>query len=148
MAYFPSAGEVIARIKAATLVHFSLQYNDAAGTYTIPIPAGTFVHGGGTFVSQAFTTSGANASLTAGDSGSATSYMDTTDTVLQTIDTTFTPFSGAGETNATGKYYPTATNLSFVFVPAASGATAGKVVGWVKMSNVTNDGIPTAAAAE
>lgn len=147
MAYFPPAGEVIARIKAGTLVHFSLQYDDADGTYTIPLPAGTFVHNIGTFVSEAFTTSGANASLAVQGNGASADYMATTDTVLQTIDTVTTLASGAGEASATGKYYPTATTLDFVFVPAASGATAGKVIGWAKLSNVRNDGIPAAAAA-
>jgi hypothetical protein len=147
MAYFPGSDEVIASLRAATLVHFSLQYDDASGTYTVPVPAGTFVHEIGTFVSEAFTTSGANAALTIGDGGAATGFMASTDTVLQTIDTVTTLASGAGETYATGKYYPTADTIDFAFTPAASGATAGKVVGFVIMSNVKLDGIPSAAAA-
>lgn len=147
MAYFPGAGQVLAIQKTPTIVHFSLQYDDPSATYEIPIPAGTFVHNIGTFVTQAFTTSGSNASLTIGDDSSATNYMATTDTVLQTIDTVTTLASGAGETNATGKYYATANSLNFTFVAASAGATAGKVVGWVILSNVKFDGIPTAAAA-
>lgn len=147
MAYFPPAGEVIARTQTPTLVHFSLQYDDASGTYTIPLPAGTFVHEIGTFVSQAFTTSGSNASLAIQSNGASADYMATTDTVLQTIDTVTTLASGAGEASATGKYYATATTLDFVFVAASAGATAGKVIGWVLLSNVRNNGIPAAAAA-
>lgn len=146
MAYFPGVDQVIAAIKSDTLVHFCLTYADASGTYTIPLPAGTFVHNIGTFVSEAFTTSGSNASLEIGDGDGASGYMATTDTVLQTIDTVVTLASGAGEAKATGDYYPTDDTLDFTFVAATAGATAGKVVGWVRLSNVKNDGIPAAAA--
>lgn len=145
MANFPGTTKR-ASVLADTVVHFALTYADASGTYTVPIPAGTFVKEIGTFVSEAFTTSGSNASLEIGDGSAAAGYMATTDTVLQTIDTVTTKASGAGETYATGKYYPTADTIDFAFVKASAGATAGKVVGYVQYSCVSNDGIAAAAA--
>lgn len=144
MARFPGVSEVRIDARGLTLVHFELTYDDVAGTYTIPVKSGTFVHEIGTFVTTAFTTSGANASLTIGDGGSATGYMATTDTVLQTIDTVTMLASTAGEAYATGKFYSVDDTIDFAFVPAASGATAGKVKGFLVMSNVFNDGISAA----
>lgn len=145
MAYLPGTTKRTSAL-ADTVVHFSFNYADASGTYQIPLPAGCFVKEIGTFVSEAFTTSGSNASLTIGDSAGAANYMAANDVVLETIDTVTTLASGAGETNATGKYYATADYIRLVFTAASAGATAGKVLGYVRYSSVSNDGIPAAAA--
>jgi hypothetical protein len=141
MARFPGVGEVRIDARGLTLCHFELGFADASGTYTIPVKAGTFVHDIGTFVTTAFTTSGSNASLAIGDGNSAAGYMATTDTALQTIDTVVTRASTSGEAYATGEYYSVDDTIDFVFVAASAGATAGKVKGFVVMSNVYNDGI-------
>lgn len=145
MAYIPGTLKRTSALTDTT-VHFAITYADATGTFRINVPAGTFVKEIGTFVSQAFTTSGSNASLSIGDSSSATNYMATNDVVLETIDTVTTKASGAGETNATGKYYSSADYILLTFTAATAGATAGKVLGYVTYSCVSNDGIPVAAA--
>jgi hypothetical protein len=146
MAYFPPPDEIMAISRTPTVVHFSIDSNDGTATYTIPVKAGTFVHAVCTFVSEAFTTGGANASLAIGDGSSAAGYLATTDTVLQTIDTAVTTSAAGGEAYAGGKYYSADDTIDFAFTAAASAATAGKVVGFVVMSSVRLDGIPAAAA--
>lgn len=141
MANFPGVSEIRVDARTNTLVHFDVNYNDAAGTYTIPVKAGTFVHEIGTFVKTAFTTSGANASLTAGDGDSAHGYLDTGDTALETIDTAVTQTRAAGEAYAGGKYYAVDDTIDFVFVPAAAGATAGRVIGYAVLSHISNAGL-------
>ena len=126
---------------------FMIQYDAAAGTYNVPLPPGAMVTDIYWFVSEAFTTSGSNASLTIGDADAVDNYADATDTALQTLDTVAAKASGAGQTKATGDYYPTGDNIKLVFTPASAGATAGKIVGGVKFFVVTNGGIPAAAAA-
>jgi hypothetical protein len=150
-AIFLGQAELFAAQRTPSIVHFQIKWSEdgtnalASQTFTIPVKAGTFVHEVSTFVSEAFTTSGSNASLAIGDGTSANGYLATTDTVLQTIDTATTSSRAAGEAFANGKYYAVDDTLDFVFVAAASGATAGCVKGFVVLSNVTLDGIEPAA---
>jgi len=146
MPYLPPPDEILAIGRTPTVVHFSFDSNDASGTYTIPVKAGMFVHAVCTFVSEAFTTSGNNAALNIGDGGSASGYLATTDTVLQTIDTAVTTAAAGGEAYAGGKYYSADDTIDLVFLAANTGGTAGKVVGYVVLSSVRLDGIPAAAA--
>lgn len=146
MAYLPNQDEVLATMRAPTVVHFSFNFSDTSATYTIPVKAGTFVHAVSTFVSQAFTTSGSNAALNVGDGSSTSGFLATTDCVLQTIDTAVTTSAAGGEAYAGGKYYSADDTIDFVFLAADAGATAGKVVGFVTMSSLRLDAIPAAAA--
>jgi len=163
-AIFLNTAENFAAVRAPSIVHFQIKWSAdgtnalASQTFTIPVKAGTFVHLVSTFVSEAFTTSGAAASLKVGDGGDDDGFLKTTQIALGTIDTraTRSDFHGIIDVdNATpallsaanqnpyalGKYYSVDDTIDFVFVAAASGATAGCVKGFVVLSNVTNDGI-------
>jgi hypothetical protein len=150
-AIFLDMPENFAQQRTPSIVHFQIKWSAdgtnalPSQTFTIPVAAGTFVHEVCTFVSEAFTTGGANASLKVGDGADGNGYLNTTDTVLQTIDTATTSSRTAGEAFANGKYYSVDDTLDFVFVAAASAATAGCVKGFVVLSNVTLDGIEPAA---
>jgi hypothetical protein len=151
MAIFLQQAEIFASQRTPSIVHFEIKWSDDGSTalpsqtFTIAVKAGTFVHEVCTFVSEAFTTSGSNASLAVGDGSSANGYLATTDTVIQTIDTATTSSRASGEAYANGKYYSVDDTIDFVFVAATAGATAGCVKGFVVLSNVTLDGIEPAA---
>lgn len=163
-AIFPGQSELFAVQRTPSILHFQIKWSDdgttalSSQTFTIPVKAGTFVHKVGTFVSEAFTTSGANASLKVGDGSDDDGYLTTAQIALQTIDTTITlsdidgvidrtaatPAVRSAATQNTycnGKYYSVDDTIDFVFVAAASGATAGCVKGFIVVSNVSNDGI-------
>lgn len=146
-AIFPSQAELFAVQRTPSILHFQIKWSAdgttalPSQTFTIPLKAGTFVHEVCTFVSEAFDTTGAAASLKVGDGADGNGFLNTSDTVLGTIDTATTSSRAAGEAFANGKYYSVDDTLDFVFVAAASGATAGCVKGFVVLSNVSNDGI-------
>lgn len=150
-AIFLDSAENFAMQRTPSIVHFQIKWSSDGSTklpsqtFTIPVAAGTFVQEVGVFVSEAFTTGGANASLKIGDGDDDDGFLTTAAVALQTIDTVTTLASASSTAYATGKYYSVDDTIDFVFVAAASAATAGCVKGFVVLSNVTNDGIEPAA---
>lgn len=145
---FPGADEVLASIKAATIVHFQLGFDTPTGTYTIPVPAGTFVHVVGTVVSEVFDAT--TPTLTVGDGDDVDGYLDNTDIALGTALTVTTPAvklaEDGGNPYANGKYYPTADTIDFIWDDGTSGTT-GQLKGFVIMSNVKLDGLDAGLTA-
>lgn len=146
--HFPDMAEVIAAIRAKTVVHFQLDWNAPAGTYTVPVPGGSFVHANesGSVVTEAFDAT--TPTLTTGDGDDADGYQDNTDAALNTAATVTTPaikrWGASGNPYANGKYYPTDDTIDFAWDPGTSGAN-GRLKGFVSISNVKLDGIPAAA---
>lgn len=138
MAKIPSSAELLAVQKTPTVVHFEITAADATQVFAIPVKAGTFVHQVATFVSTAF--NGASTpSLKIGDGTNLNGYLNTSDVDLANVDTAATSSIGGGEAFAGGKYYSVDDTIDLTFVLGAS--TAGKVKGFVVLSNVKLDGI-------
>jgi uncharacterized protein YfaS (alpha-2-macroglobulin family) len=144
--YVPSS-PIRPSLQGLAAAPFSINYNAASGTYNVPLPPGALVFDIHYMVTEAFTTSGSNASLTIGDTDGADVYAAANDISLETVDTVAEKTSADGQTKATGDYYPTGDNIKLVFTAATAGATAGKIVGAVLYTCISNGGIPTAAAA-
>jgi hypothetical protein len=144
MARFPGVGEVRVDARSLTTVHFELNYNDASGTYTIPVKKGTFVHTIGTVVTTVFDGS---PTLTIGDGDDADGFLDSADIAPGTAATGTTPAvklaEDGGNPYANGKYYASEDTIDFVWTKDAAGTT-GKLKGFVVMSNLYNDGISAA----
>lgn len=151
MAIFLQQAEIFAAQRTPSIVHFQIKWSDdgstalASQTFTIPVKAGTFVQEVGIFVSEAFTTSGSNASLKIGDGVDDDGFLTVAATAIQTIDTVTTLASASSTAYATGKYYSVDDTIDFVFVAATAGASAGCVKGFVVLSNVSLEGIEPAA---
>lgn len=133
-------------LQALAAASFAITYDTASGAYDVPLPPGALVLDVQWQVTEGFTTSGSNAALTIGDAAAADGYAKAADTALETLDTVAAKASGAGEAYATGKYYPTGGVVRLTFTKASAGATAGKIVGAVLFTCVTNGGIDAAAA--
>lgn len=139
---FGVSAEYRASVKAQTVVHFELNYDAPAGTYTIPVKAGTFVDYIATVVTTAFNAT--SPSLKVGDGSDDDGFGDNTDIALATAATATTPAiklsRNSSNPYANGKYYAADDTIDFVFDPGTSG-TAGVLKGFVVMSNVKNDGL-------
>ena len=146
MAKFPTQDYLQVPLPVYTCTHVELVVGDAAGTYTVPAPAGTRVAGGGTVVAIVFDGS---PTLTIGDGDDVDGYLDNTDIALTTALTVTTPavklFEDGGNPYANGKYYPTADTVDYIWDPAA--ATTGRLIGWVDHINVREAGGLVAALA-
>lgn len=141
MAKIPTSAELLAVQRTPTVVHFEITSADSSQVFAIPVKAGTFVHQVATFVQTAFTAASGTPSLKIGDGDDLKGYLDTSDTVIGTIDTAVTSSIGGGEAFAGGKYYAVDDTIDLTFVAATTGGTAGKVKGFVVLSNVKLDGI-------
>lgn len=148
MARFPGVNEIRVSERGETTVHFELVYNDATGTYTIPVKSGTFVKELGVCVLTAFDAT--SPTLTAGDGDDASGY-------IANANITWTPAPAAGAAQIVssirnsndyqyGKYYRADDTIDFAWNLGTSGTT-GVLKGYVVMSNVRNDSIDGGAAA-
>lgn len=148
MAVFPAQAELFAAQRTPTVVHFQVVWDDAAAaaskTFTIPVKAGTFVHYVGTYVTTAFNTSGANAALIVGDGDNDDGFLESGDTIIQTLDTAANSLAN-GAAYEKGKFYVVDDTIDVKFTAAASGASAGCVKGFVVMSLAPFDGVPASA---
>lgn len=141
MAKIPVSAELLTVQRVPTVVHFEITSADASQTFSIPVKAGTFVHQVTTFVSTAFTAATGTPSLKIGDPSNLNGYLNTSDVDLANIDTAAMSSIGGGEAFAGGKYYAVDDSIKLTFVAATTGGTAGKVKGFVVLSNVKLDGI-------
>jgi len=141
MAKFPGQSEVIASIRAATLVHFQLSKDDPTGTYSIPVPAGTFVHEVATNVAEVCD---GTPTLTAGDTSDVDGYLTSAQIAPGTAGSVTTPevirASSVANPYRYGKYYAVAGTVDFIWTKGTS-PTTGQIKGFVQMSNVKLDGI-------
>ena len=152
MAKIINVAEISAAVRASSVVHFELTKADlssvvsTAVTFKIPVKAGTIVHHIGTNVTTAFNTGGSNqVTLAVGDSGSATAFLTTTDTGVQTLNRAMDTYLAT--TPIKNKYYAADDYILLTLTsPDAFAATpAGCVKGYIVFSNVQYDGIlPTA----
>lgn len=125
---------------ALTVVCFELDWNDASGTYKIPIEAGGIVRDVATVVTTAF--DGTNPTLNISDSDSATTYYLTNANIaLATAATTTSPavktatVTGSANGYANGKYYGAAGSVNLVWVAATATPTAGRLLGYLLKTN-------------
>lgn len=139
---FGVSAEYRASVKAPTIVHFELNYDAPAGTYTIPVKAGTFVHSVATVVTTAFNAT--TPALKCGDGVDDDGYQDSTDIALATAATGAVPAiklsRNSSNPYANGKYYTADDTIDFIWSPGTSGTT-GVLKGYVIMSSVLNDGL-------
>ena len=137
MAKFPGVGEVGMTARGTSIQAVEIVYNDAAGTYTIPVQAGSLVLRGGVVVITAF--DGTGAALKTGDGTDDDGFIDNTDIDLTTAATGATPavklFSASSNPYAAGKYYAADDTLDFVFAPGTT-ATTGRLIAFVEFVNV------------
>lgn len=142
MAKFPGTAEVRVSALTPAIAHVELIKTDTAGTYTVPVKAGTFVHQVGVVVTEAF--DGTGASLKVGDGIVDTGFLDSAGIALATAATGAVPAvklsENGGRPYANGKYYATDDTIDFVFAPGTT-PTTGKLKGFVILSSVRNDGI-------
>lgn len=141
MARFPGVGEIRVDARGRTQVFFELNYDDASGTYTIPVKKGTFVHEVATVVQTACD---GTPTLKVGDGDDDDGFLVSTDIAPATAATVTTPAIKASTAIANpyryGKYYSVEDTIDFIWVKGTS-PTAGKIKGYVVMSNVYNDGL-------
>lgn len=142
MAKFPGTSSVRVSALTPAIAHIELTKTDTAGTYTVPVKAGTFVHAVGVVVTEAF--NGSGVALKIGDGTDDDGFLDSTDIALGTAATGAVPAvklaKDGGQPYANGKYYAVDDTIDFVFAPGTS-ATTGKLKGFVVLSSVRNDGI-------
>ena len=147
MAHFLTTSEISAAIRAVTIVHFDIRFDDASATFTIPVKAGTLVHEVGAAVTTAFTSTSPD--LVVGDGDDDNGYLQASalDLDLSTATNVNLIVSSAATTNGYryGRYYPSDDTIDFVWTQGSGTKTAGSLKGFVKLSNVQYDGIPTAA---
>jgi hypothetical protein len=109
---------VVPEMKVVEFDHTDL---DAKFEYRIPIEAGTFVLGVGTYVKEAL--AGGAATMTVGDSVGADDWATDALCIPDSLDKFF--FSqGSTVDNKNGKYYATADSI---LVTCVTGLTAGKI---------------------
>lgn len=137
MAKFINVSELSTTQRVPTLLQCELLYSDADGTYQVPLKAGTQVHKLSVMITTAF---GSSTTITVGrSSGAADAYLDSATIDPDALDTiplasAIGPFIAADE---------------FVTVTFAKGnATAGRLLLFIELSQVQNEGIqPTATGA-
>lgn len=147
MAKFPTSAGTFAMQRTPSLIQCEILATDASGTYQIPIAAGTQIHKVAVFVTQPFANSGGNAALmTIGRStGTATAYFDNDAIGLGVQDTApavsaLAPFIPATSQVSTGEF------INVVFTKTTGTPTAGRILIFVELSNVLNDGILSTAS--
>lgn len=142
MAQFPGASELAAALRTDGVVHFRLDYSDPKATYTIPVKKGYIVKEVATNVITAFNAT--SPSLAVQDGDASNGYLQNSDVALGTAATGSTPAvkNSTAIANAFqhGKTYQADDTIDFVFDPG-TGGTAGELVGYVRFSNLYNDGI-------
>lgn len=131
----------------SSMIAVELGYDDANGTYQVPVEAGTLVENVWGVTITAFNGTGASLNISDSDSAS-TYYLTNANLALTVAATTTTPaiknasVTGAANGYGNGKYYAAAGNINFVFVASTSGTpTTGRFLGFVKMFNVLNSGL-------
>jgi hypothetical protein len=144
MAKFPPSGSTMNEQMAFTAVPFQLSYDDASGTYYVPVPAGTLVVDILTVVTQVCD---GTPTLKIGDSADDDGYLTSANIAPGTALTTTTPAvhrsTGIANPYQFGKYYPTADNITFTWV-AGTSPTTGQIKGFVVMGSVRSGGIAAA----
>lgn len=129
-----------------TMLATELDYDDASGTYQVPVEAGTLVMNVWGVTVTAF--NGTSPTLNISDSDSAsTYYLTNSNLALATAATTTTPavknasVTGTANGYGNGKYYAAVGNINFVWVVATATPTTGRFLGFVEMFNVLNSGL-------
>jgi hypothetical protein len=148
MAKFPTSAGTFAMQRTPSLIQCEILATDASGTYQIPIAAGTQIHKVAVCVTQAFARTGgdADATMTIGRStGAADAYFTNAAIALGTPDTApavsaLAPFIPATSQVSTGEY------INVVFTKTNGTPTAGRILIFVELSNVINDGILSTAS--
>lgn len=116
---------------------FQFDYTDASGTYTLGLPAGTFVEDVVTQVQPSADFDATSVSLKIGDGDDDDGYMTNAQIALTTAATATAPVfkHSAAQSNPyqRGKLYAADDTLDFTWV-VGTGGTKGRLVGYVKYS--------------
>jgi flagellar hook protein FlgE len=126
--------------------HVEFTHVDGDYTVSIPVESGTYVGPGGVsvVVETAFDSTGTNASLLIGVEGDTDALMNATSSAIQTQSAgsgTAPKIAANSEANLNGYYFEEDGKLVLTFTAASAGATAGKAIARVVLSNVVNSGI-------
>lgn len=142
---FSTNESIAVSARTSTVQGVKINYDDATGTYSIPVKAGQMVLGGGVVILTAF--NGSGAALTVGDGDDADGYIDTTDIDVTTARTAATPavklFEDSSNPYANGKLYVADDTVDFAFTQGTT-ATTGALVAYIELVDFSNYGIAVA----
>lgn len=154
MAVLLQQSEIFAAQRTPTIVHFEFNALDIdggsaqAGTnveFTLAIKGGTFVHEVAYILGENFNDSGTCTFMVYDTAaGGSNDFIPSTTVKSGAAVLPVTSRTVSGGDYATGKYYASDATLTFRLVPQNANSTTGVIKGFVKLSNVTLEGMKKA----